>query len=281
MKKIYQETLKNILKRYQIYDKFISLKELEKAIQKNFHYSEEIENVSSDVAITLEMDNFVFHYLCQQAKENIDLEMFMIEKLASSSFCNIICRKVLNPSFNSANIREDILMKAIESYDGKISFSLHLTRVIKKEVNKIPNPLPKQSQNQIEIKKPQPEKQNLTQEEKPKTIIDKIEEYRKQHTISKDPGYFEYIFHAFAMADFMKIEDPIFKQYLLLKNGYYEKLYFSDKDIQIILNQSEEQIKKYQILNLEILKEGVSQLFDQASIFIQKSLSLTSGSVNK
>lgn len=278
MKKIYQETLKKILNKYQIYEPFISLDELKKQIQKNFQYSGEAENIDLGIAMKMEMDDFVFYYLCQQAKENIDLEIFMIEKL--TSICNIIYRKVVSTSFHSERKREDTIIKAIESYDGKISFSLHLTRVIKRETKEIHEPLSKTSQNKIEIKKNEFKEQEVTNKEK-STIIDKIEEYRKKHTISKEHGYFEYIFHSFFMADFIQVEDVQFRRYLLLKNGYYEGLYFTNQDIQVLLKESEEQIKKYQIQSLEILKERINQLFDQASIFIQKTNSLTLSSVNK
>ena len=270
MKKIYQETLKKILNKYQIYEPFISLDELKKQIQKNFQYSGEIENIDLGIAMKMEMDDFVFHYLCQQAKENIDLEIFMIEKL--TSLCNIIYRKILHPSFDSVSMREYILMKAIESYDGTVSFSLHLTRVIKKEEQEI---------NQPSLRTKKIDKESQPKKTLVKTIIDEIELYRKEHLISTTPGYFEYIFHSFFMADFIQVEDVQFRRYLLLKNGYYEGLYFTNQDIQVLLKESEEQIKKYQIQSLEILKERINQLFDQASIFIQKTNSLTLSSVNK
>lgn len=270
MKKIYQETLKKILNKYQIYEPLISLDELKKQIQKNFHYSNQTENIALDIAMKMEMDDFVFYYLCQQAKENIDLEIFMIEKL--TSLCNIIYRKILHPSFDSASMREYILMKAIESYDGTISFSLHLTRVIKKEEQEI---------NQPSLKTKQIDKESKSKETSVKAIIDEIELYRKKHLISNTPSYFEYIFHSFFMVDFIQVEDVQFRKYLLLKNGYYEGLYFTNQDIQVLLKESEEQIKKYQIQNLEILKERISQLFDQASIFLERTNSLTFSSANK
>lgn len=122
--KVLNEGLDNIKIKYKDFisyldeDFYISAKDKFQNLQ--------VDDIDVDISLSLSflLDNFVMKYLCNKAKNgDVDLEIKLIDKY--SSITNLIKRK-RNIDLNS----EDILIYAIENYDGSSSFSSFINESI-------------------------------------------------------------------------------------------------------------------------------------------------------
>ncbi len=124
IKKALNEGLDNIRIKYK---NFISyLDEDFYIIAKDKFQNLQVDDIDVDISLSLSflLDNFVMKYLCNKAKNGaVDLEIKLIDKY--SSITNLIKRK-RNIDLNS----EDILIYAIENYDGSSSFSSFINESI-------------------------------------------------------------------------------------------------------------------------------------------------------
>lgn len=124
IKKALNEGLDNIKIKYK---NFISYLDEDFYISaKNKFQNLQVDDIDVDISLSLSflLDNFIMKYLCNKAKNgDVDLEIKLIDKY--SSITNLIKRK-RNIDLNS----EDILIYAIENYDGSSSFSSFINESI-------------------------------------------------------------------------------------------------------------------------------------------------------
>lgn len=84
--------------------------------------------INPNIYLMTVAENVVVRELCKKCKEgNIDLEIAMVEKYRDLT--NFIIRK---KEIGDKAKADDVIISAISSYDGKCSFSLHISEILKK-----------------------------------------------------------------------------------------------------------------------------------------------------
>ena len=134
--------IKYFQKEYECYEKYLpkdfffnELLILEKEYNKDC-------KICPEILFKILIKNSILRELSQQIKQgDIDLEIDLIDKY--TPLINRIISKMKLKDINIDN--ESILIKAIESYDGKIIFSLHLISIIRNKLNAKENNKLKQS----------------------------------------------------------------------------------------------------------------------------------------
>lgn len=85
-------------------------------------------DINPNIYLITVAENLVIRELCKKCGEgNIDLEIAMVEKYRNLT--NFIIRK---KEIEDKAEADDVIISAISSYDGKCSFSLHISEILKK-----------------------------------------------------------------------------------------------------------------------------------------------------
>lgn len=238
--------IKNIKKKYQRYLEYMSDQEIKETLiqaiqqQKSKTKQQKNDNIEESILIMMEFDNIARYNLCQRAIHDVDLEILLIDEF--TPFFNIMARKFLYHESTIKQMRENYLIEAIETYSGDISFHLYLTRLLRETIK--PKKIDKK-----------PSQNNWT------SMLDTyIEKIKKR----KSPSDFEILFHTLDIVHKIEIEDLNFKRFICLKYGFYYEIYFSNEQIQELLNLEDNQIHQYEIKSLKILNWFVNYYIDQA-----------------
>lgn len=223
MKKEVIDSLKQKYAKYDIYleDKFYDdLVKEEIVIDPN-------SDINVDVQTKIFLNNQILKELCKQAKDDFDLEVKLVDYF--KPIVNIILRKY---NFkNIDNIRDDILMDTLESYDGKINFYIYLTKIIKK----------------------------YAPTRKIESIDNKIAKYLKNNLVDKqNADDFEIKFKENIKVEQLKNIDQNLKYFIYLKYGYYKNIYFSLKDISNILKLDYFEVNSLYVESIALIKENIN-----------------------
>ena len=219
---------------------------LEKKLPK--YYKNEF-GISPDIYLMIISNNLINKKLCELSKDgNIDIEISLIERY--SNLLNFIMKKMGYTYEEYEKKGEDILIEAIETYDGVKTFSIHIVNCIRKK-------------KENKCKSQYINKSNITKE---LTIEDKINNYLNEHEIIKEqPNYLEMVCHNLNIINKVNIENSKIKDFLYLKYGYYENIYFKLEQISAILDIDIEEIKQYYKNSLIILKDVTNNYIDKVN----------------
>lgn len=270
---IIKDLLPKIKEKYARYSDFMKKEDLKNIISKYHKSMSQNGNSNNIVYSMMEVENLVRFYLCNKAKEDVDLEILLLDEF--TSVFNITARKLGFFEKDIKEKREDILIEAIETYNGQISFYLHLTKLLKQKVKSLNEKQLKPKKQIISLEKNKEDILNKVPPEK-KDLNSIIDEYIKNNDINNTPNYLEYVFNALDILNQIKIEDDTFQNFILLKYAFYKEIYFSNNDIAKILNKDIREINKYYMNSLKLLKEFINFYMDQTVEFQRQYLLINS-----
>lgn len=225
--------LKKYIEEYEKYLKYLPqnfIQEVYRDFIKIYSYE---CGINPDVYFDLYLQNQVNKELCEQIKQgNIDLEIELIDK-----YMHILDYIIRKSEYCDTIDREEVIITAIETYDGKKMFSSHIFNVFKNS------------------------QKNRTHIEKPKSFKETIDEYVSKNKInSVITTYLDMLFIKFNVIEY--IDDDILKKYAYLKYGYYNNIYFSNDDIVKILNIDKSSIYLMYKKCLDLLKQLLNENID-------------------
>lgn len=236
--------------KYEEYHMYLSHEFYEKLKTTLPTYYSASSGISADIYLMIVADNLILKELGMLCKNGeIDLEISLIERYSNRLY--FIMKKMGHTYEEYQKDGENILIKAIETYDGEKIFENHILNCIR-NFGKNENILKTNKNN---------EKENLIYLEE--TIADKVKKYLNQNQIEKrTPNYLETLCHHVNIVDIVE-DNGVWKEFLYLKYGFYEDIYFTFKEISVILNIDIEEIKRYYHNSLLLLKEITNQYINK------------------
>ena len=235
--KLIPSLIKYFLKEYDCYRNYLSKDFFEGELEKfEKEYSVDC-GVCPEVLFKILIKNSVLKNLAEHVKEeDINLEIQLIDEY--TPLTNLIISKMKLENFGINN--EEVLIKAIESYDGTKLFSLHIVETIRKEFL--------ESNNRPPV------------ENKRKKLDQSISNYLalKKDTENK-PTYIDSLVKEFGIINYT--EDDDWKKYIYLRFGYFENKHLKTKAISDIIGISQKKcidlykntlLKLKEVLNTKI-----------------------------
>ena len=134
MENLNTKSFYNTIEEYSKFNKLLPRNYMQ-TLYKMYRKSYDVKcGLSADIYYKFLIQNRITLLLCQKIiKDNIDLEIYLIEKYMP--IVDYIFNKL---RLNESDInKEDVIIKAIETYDGVRLFSLHILDTLKKDyINK-------------------------------------------------------------------------------------------------------------------------------------------------
>ena len=238
--KLKPSLIKYFLKEYDCYRNYLSKDFFEGELEKfEKEYSVDC-GVCPEVLFKILIKNSVLKNLAEHVKEeDINLEIQLIDEY--TPLTNLIISKMKLENFGINN--EEVLIKAIESYDGTKLFSLHIVETIRKEFL--------ESNNRPPV------------ENKRKKLDQSISNYLalKKDTENK-PTYIDSLVKEFGIINYT--EDDDWKKYIYLRFGYFENKHLKTKAISDIIGISQKRcidLYKNTLLRLkEVLNTKINDI---------------------
>lgn len=196
--------------------------------------------INQEIYFDLYIQNKLNKELVEYIKNgDIDLEIELIEKY--SPILNLIISKMhLEDKITD---KEAILIEALETYNGKRLFSLHIVdtirNILKRQIIQENNELPQLATRPLE-------------ERIQASITNRIE--------GKSLSYLERLYLVFDLIN--KTQDINIKEYLYLRCGYYKNIFFQEVEISQIMEISSEKLKETRNQCLILLKNTINTYID-------------------
>ena len=169
-------------------------------------------------------------------------------------------------------IKESILINALETYQGDNIFSIHILDCIKR----MNDPSKKHTiKEQVEEKEDTPiiidinKEKNIIKENNNSEIsdsevienvsfIDIVNNYIDENDLtSSNPNYIEDTFRKLSIFIGLDSDDILFKKFIYLRYGYHHDIYFQLDDISKILNISRDEVLEYYSKSMDLMKEAL------------------------
>lgn len=178
---------------------------------------------------------------------DIDLEIYLIDQY--SSLLRTTMLKMGHSMIEYQQYGETILMNAIETYNGEISFGVYLVQCIRG----------------FKVKDDTPSETIAMAKEL--SLDDRISAFLKENPISsRKPDYIDGLFHQLNGIEKIATQDIERNEFLYVKYGYYKEIYFTLEEASVILRQDKKVLQEYYKESLLQLKEIISKYIDEISV---------------
>ena len=249
--KITEKVIEKSKQKYSKYDEYLDdnfYNDLKTRLQTYYNPD---KNVSPDIYLKLIADNLIIKHLSKFAsKGNLDIEFDFIEDYKS----------ILRWIMSKKNIKdevyieeaENILSYAIKKYhesDYK-TYLIHIYNCVKEKLN-----------DKIDDD----------------TIDKKLDKYFEKNEIEpRAPEYLELVAHELDIISYISKGDKILNQFIYLKYGYYQNIYFNLSEISEILRLDNSKVNNYYKDSLTVLGDIVDlyldEQYDEKYIYAKKLL---------
>lgn len=262
-------------KKYKKYEKYLSDNFFEKVYKDYLKEEEFTDNVSDVVSFSMYATKKVYFEFSKLINDgNVDLEIELIDE--NRKIFNIIL-----PRMNLENIdNEQVLMDALESYDGSKLFSLHIVDTVRKKYQNIEAEKEEEKEDIVEIKKSKKQKkkkghgrysdsktetilpsQNQIVNEKENAFEARVLLYVKKH---REDAKFDEVDGFIIRSNLInKCTDEELKTYLLLRYGHFKNCCFNNDEISEILEKPKSYIVELQLKSIDLLKKFVENTTNQ------------------
>ena len=176
---------------------------------------------------------------------DIDLEIYLIEKY--SSLLRTTMLKMKHSITEYQQYGETILMNAIETYNGEISFGVYLVQCIRG------------------FKVKEDTSTETIAVAKELSLDERISAFLKENPIfSREPDDIDGLFHKLNGIEKIATQDIRKNEFLYVKYGYYKDIYFTLEEASTILGIDKKVLQEYYKESLLQFKEIINQYIDQA-----------------
>lgn len=229
-------------KKYGYYTNYLGENFFEELFNTFFNIYDFENGINSEISFMIYLKNQLNKRLTDIINAgNIDLEIELIDKYSNLLNYIILKMNIENKIIN----REDILITAIENYDGNKFFSLHIVEIVK---NKTRTSSLKTS--------------SIMSEEHISNFDSVIEKYLSNNKFLtfSELSYLDNLLNQFNIIT--KTSSDNLRKYIYLKCGYYKGFCFNDNVISNILSLSKKEVKKLHQESLILLKEIINNYID-------------------
>lgn len=237
IQKIVEVIVEKTKKQYSKYNEYLPKNFYDELQRKLPSYYSSDMTVSPDVELKITASNLLLKELSKQVRNgNFEVEIELVNDYKGILRWIMIKKNIADEIYLKKG--EDILMKAIETYEGNKTFLVHLYNCVKVDCK-----------NDI----------------KENPIDKKIIRYIEKEEDYAEPNYLDLVGKELDIINYISKNDNMLYQFIYLKYGYKFNRYFTLIDIAEILNISMDKVKKYYKDSLTVLKDVVDLYLEDKS----------------